>query len=120
MPINRDEFLSKLRSIVSTDQRKKYGPPERNFERIAVLWNAYLEMAVEARPVGNSIDPHDVAIMMILMKVARLVETPGHADSWMDVAGYAVCGAEIAVPEPDAEEWGIGQQEEGETTNGGV
>jgi hypothetical protein len=31
--------------------------------------------------------------MMVLMKVARLAETPDHADSLRDIAGYAACAA---------------------------
>ena len=33
---------------------------------------------------------HDV------LKVARLMETPKHEDSWVDIAGYGACGAEVA------------------------
>jgi hypothetical protein len=29
---------------------------------------------------------------MVVTKVARLVQTPDHLDSWVDVAGYARCG----------------------------
>jgi len=29
--------------------------------------------------------------MMVLIKVARLVSTPQHIDSIMDIAGYAFC-----------------------------
>lgn len=33
---------------------------------------------------------------MIAMKLSRLVQTPGHRDSWLDIAGYAALGHEIA------------------------
>ena len=29
---------------------------------------------------------------MIVTKVARLIQTPDHLDSWVDVAGYSRCG----------------------------
>lgn len=29
---------------------------------------------------------------MIVTKVARLIQTPTHLDSWIDVAGYSRCG----------------------------
>jgi len=48
--------------------------------------------------------PHDVALMMALLKIARLKGNPIHGDSWVDLAGYAACGAEsselIRVPDP--------------------
>ena len=37
-----------------------------------------------------------IANMMILLKVARLKSSPSHKDSWVDVAGYAACGAECS------------------------
>jgi len=40
--------------------------------------------------------PTDVAQMMVLMKIARLENSPTHMDSWIDVAGYAACGGELA------------------------
>jgi hypothetical protein len=33
--------------------------------------------------------------MQILVKVARLIESPAHKDSWLDIAGYAASGWEI-------------------------
>ena len=38
-----------------------------------------------------------VAIMCADIKFARLENQPNHEDSWIDVAGYAACGAEIAL-----------------------
>ena len=31
---------------------------------------------------------------MAAVKLARLVETPDHQDSWIDLAGYAAIGSE--------------------------
>ena len=42
------------------------------------------------------IEPEDVAIMMGMLKIARLASNPQHMDSWVDLAGYAACGGEIA------------------------
>jgi hypothetical protein len=33
--------------------------------------------------------------MMILLKMARLMETPNHRDSYVDMAGYAATGARV-------------------------
>lgn len=67
-------------------RQENYGSPEDNFRRIADLWTDYLNRGIE---------PHDVAIMMILMKAARLMNNPSHLDSWIDIAGYAANGCEL-------------------------
>lgn len=85
----RRELLEQATSIVTGARAAVYGGPEDNFRRIANLWNAYI---ADTRHVDVDLQPHDVAALMILMKVARLEESPGHFDSWLDVAGYAACG----------------------------
>ncbi len=71
-----------------------YDAPEDNFERIANYWNMHLENCgiTTAKPLA----PHNVAQMMALMKLARLDFNPTHHDSWVDTAGYAGCGGQIA------------------------
>ena len=71
---------------------KSYGRPEDNFARIALHWDTFLTNRYGSTP---ALTPGDVAIMMALMKIARLENDPKHADSWVDLAGYAACGAEI-------------------------
>jgi len=46
--------------------------------------------------LGQSVTPEQVVLCMTCLKVARLMETPDHEDSWVDIAGYGACGAEIA------------------------
>lgn len=72
-----------------------YGKPEDNFGRICAFWNAWISSRYF--DYGNliSFDETDVSAMMACVKLARLAETPGHEDSWIDLAGYAACGAEI-------------------------
>lgn len=79
----REELLNEALGYVTNDRQNSYGKPEDNFRRIAAFWSSYL---------GVPVENHDVANMMILMKVARLMQTPGHKDSWVDIAGYAACG----------------------------
>ena len=38
----------------------------------------------------------DVAIMMAMLKIARISENMQHMDSWVDGCGYLACGGEIA------------------------
>ena len=84
--ISRSEVLATAERMVNGDRDQQYGEPLVVFQRIADLWSAHL---------GITITPAQVAKMMILFKVARLSANPMHADSWIDAAGYAACGAEV-------------------------
>jgi Domain of unknown function (DUF6378) len=82
------DLLEAAAAIVSQDRRNLYGPAERSFELIADLWSAYLR---------QPISPTQVAVMMSLLKVARTVSAPQHADSWIDGAGYMGLAGELAL-----------------------
>lgn len=87
--------------IVTGARRSAYGMPERNFERIARLWNAHLANRFHGLPEEVRLGPGDVAALMRLMKEARLAETPDHWDSYVDIAGYCLAGAEaVGVKRP--------------------
>jgi len=77
--------------VAVADRGLNYGSPEDNFQRIAELWTTHLRNRYGLTP-HPVLDPHDVALMLVLMKVARLENTPLHSDSWIDIAGYAACG----------------------------
>ena len=85
--MNRSECLDKAKEIVNGARQENYGKPEKNFKQIAIYWSVYLDRDVSAT---------DVALMMVLMKLARLQNKPDHDDSWIDIAGYAANGAELA------------------------
>ena len=85
--MNRTELLNKALEIVNGARQENYGSPEQNFARIAAFWTLYLQ---------RHIAPADVAIMMVLMKTARLQNNVKHEDSWIDIAGYAANGVEVA------------------------
>lgn len=90
--MNRAEVLNT--ALAAVEQRgRSYGKPENNFARIARRWNLHLLNRYGVEP---KLDAVDVAVMMADMKLARLEETPTHDDSWVDLAGYAACGAEVA------------------------
>ena len=81
-------ILEKANELVNGERQVDYGDPKHNHKRIANLWEAYLTGC----GIPCCLQPHDVAIMMMLMKVARLMNTPGHEDTWVDIAGYAQVG----------------------------
>ena len=82
------------------DRGLNYGKPEDNFDRIARLWNVHLTN--RGMNALFHLTATDVAVMCALLKIARLQHTPDHLDSWVDLAGYAACGAEIAIVDPPA------------------
>lgn len=85
-------IADEAKRIVSGARRSAYGKPEDNFERIARFWQAYF--ANTGRPDAN-VTAADVSPLMRLMKEARLCETPDHRDSYVDLVGYTLTGAEI-------------------------
>lgn len=85
--MTRAECLNTAEEIVTKDRNSQYGEPEDCFALIARLWTDYTAV---------SLSPADVAAMMILLKVARVRNGKAKEDSWVDIAGYAACGAECA------------------------
>lgn len=96
----RAEILEAARRRVCGEREGEYGTPERNFDTIARLWTAYLNARVPDNGFRGTllVTPKDVAMMMALLKVAR-ISTSDKADSFVDLAGYAACGGEIAIRE---------------------
>lgn len=86
--MTRPEILDAAKTCVCGQREQDYGSPEDNFAAISKLWNAYL---------GDDVtDAHDVAMMMALLKIARIRTGRRTADSYVDLAGYAACGGEIS------------------------
>lgn len=96
--MNRESCLRIAHEAVCVGREVAHGSPEDTFGRIARLWEAYLlnradleGRVVDAEPLTGA----DVAAMLALVKIARVQGNPMHADSWVDIAGYAACGCEI-------------------------
>lgn len=91
----RAKLLDTAMEITHHDRNANYGNPEDNFQHIANLWNSYLRVS---RPQAPLLIPADVAVMNMLIKVARLGNNPNHYDSAVDIAGYAACLADCQHP----------------------
>ena len=91
--LTRADILHAAEKCVCGQRETDYGTPENNFKAIAELWEAYLNKAC-TRGVNVRVEAKDVAVMMALLKIARIAAGGGKADSWIDLAGYAACGAE--------------------------
>ena len=85
--MNRANCLKKADECVNGKREQDYGSPESNFLKIADLWSAYY---------GEPFSANDVAMMMALLKIARISTGTATEDSFVDLAGYAACGCEIA------------------------
>lgn len=71
---------------ITQNRGKNYGHPSLNFERIARLQDVCEECK----------DPLIKQVLrMLCVKIARLIETPEHLDSLIDIAGYARTGAMV-------------------------
>lgn len=93
---DRERCLSTARQYITRDRSNAYGSAEDNFQDIADSWSAAGFAHVRRDGGTRPITASDVAVMMILMKLARLKVNPSHEDSWVDVAGYAACGMQVA------------------------
>lgn len=93
--ITKHALLDLAKSAVA-DRGLNYGKPEDNFRRIAERWRVHI---LNRYGISISFDGIDVTIMCADLKLARLENQPDHLDSWVDIAGYAACGANIACEE---------------------
>ena|ERR1039458_4045242 len=88
----RGKVLTEARGLITGDRNNQYGPPTQDFLRTAEILNAI----GYRRPGGGNLQPHDVAVIQIALKLSRVTWTPDKRDSWVDIAGYAGCGYECA------------------------
>jgi len=72
--------------LLAGDRSRLHGDVRTSHARIAALWSAYL---------GYPITSHDVALMMLLLKVARTAGETFNLDNYVDAAGYAAIAAEL-------------------------
>lgn len=82
----RRKILEEAVKCVCQDREGQYGSPENSFNEIAKLWTVWL---------GMKITPQDVAIMMTMLKIARIKTGHFKEDSYIDACGYLACAAEI-------------------------
>jgi Domain of unknown function (DUF6378) len=92
-----NEILAEADRIINGDRQVDYGTPEDCFGLIAGYWQRYLSNKISACEDDDSnfyIEGHDVAMMMVLLKVAR---TNGQkkTDNYVDICGYAALAANL-------------------------
>jgi len=99
-----ESILTEALRVTGGDRQENYGHPIANHLRIAILWNAYLEAKGIKEdgaddPDRPILEPADVAMMMVLLKIAREMHAPKR-DNLVDAAGYIRCAARIKGVEP--------------------
>jgi hypothetical protein len=82
----RQELLKAAGDLIDGDRARDYGDAYAMHKRIAAGWSEIL---------GVEVKPHQVALCMVFLKISRLVETPGHKDSYVDLVAYGALAGEI-------------------------
>lgn len=89
----RARVLNTARDLINGDRNNQYGDPRQDFKRTAEIWTSML--AHKLKP-GEEIEPHEMALMMVGVKVSRAMWSGDKADHYVDIAGYAGCAADCA------------------------
>lgn len=93
------EVLRTAEEIIFGERAKTYGDAKTSFSTIADFWTAYInKVLIDQNPEAEFsvvLSGHEVAMMMILMKVSRTTGSY-HIDNYIDIAGYAaLAGTEL-------------------------
>lgn len=80
------QILQEAEKLVNNDRAKVHGDKKQNHKNIALLWSAYLEMKIM---------PKDVAILMVLLKLARTKAGEHNVDDYVDACGYSAIAGEL-------------------------
>ncbi len=78
--------------VIYGDREQTYGSPAKNLQIIADYWMTYLR---SKNYPEKALTAEDVCNMMVLLKVARLGNTPGHHDSLVDICGYTALSERV-------------------------
>lgn len=85
--MKKEEFITAAQNIITGERENQYGSTTATHTRIAKYWSTYLD---------TEITPDDVAMMMVLLKVARTQGGGLNTDNYVDAIGYAAIAGEIA------------------------
>lgn len=78
--------LLEANDLIHGDRERTYGAPGRNATNTAEMWSLYIK---QKYGVAVQLTADDFCLMMNQLKVARLINSPTHRDSQVDIAGYA-------------------------------
>lgn len=96
----RADVLEEAARLITGDRNNQYGPPTQDFRRTADALTAmgYRRLDTDEQ---TSLDlvPSDIALMVGMVKISRLMHGRDKRDNWTDLAGYAGCGYECSLEE---------------------
>jgi hypothetical protein len=75
-----ESVLTDALFLVNGDRQRDYGTALENLGRIAKLWSVLFD---------REVTEEEVAMAMEFVKLARLMKSPDHRDTQVDIAGYA-------------------------------
>jgi len=84
--MKRDKLLDTAKELVNGPRAKDYGDAYENHERVAKLWSVILDKELSVSQVYQC---------LTALKLARLIVTPTHQDSWVDIAAYDSLGGGV-------------------------
>lgn len=96
----RENIIKQVEKCILNDRQNTYGTPEDNFQKITDYWNTYLNIKDDTFKLTKQ----DVAIMMVLLKVARMGSSPNHLDNFVDAAGYSIIAGSFCNTEKETED----------------
>lgn len=87
------DILRETAALIEGGREEAHGKSEVTHADIARLWNAYLETIDHADLTAG-----DVALMMVLLKIARALNGQFNIDDFCDMAGYAALAGSLMDP----------------------
>ena len=81
-----EDALRSAQDIVRGDRNEEYGSFEQMMIRTAEVWSGILD---------HEVQPAEVAMCMAGLKLVRMQQNPGKADSFVDALGYTAMAADI-------------------------
>lgn len=87
-------ILNEVSDIINGERQDRYGAPEDSFKIIAGFWTTYLghkDIIIEG---SLGISALDVAHMMTLFKIARMLGQRSDRDNYRDAIGYLAIAAD--------------------------
>ena len=79
------KFFEEASAIIG-ERGQDYGGVEDNFDRAARIANQI---------IGRALTPHDIAMVMVAVKLARMRTSPDKRDTYIDCAAYLAFAAEL-------------------------
>ena len=83
--IDPHKVLDEAAAIIG-ERGANYGGVEDNFTNISLIM---------ARTTNRMLSPYDIAMLMVAVKLARISQSPGKRDSYVDAINYLAFACEL-------------------------